>query len=53
LEIEQQNLYSLKMEKVAGAGGNVALAAVLAEARETADRQDRQRSAAVQSKEDV
>jgi NAD(P)-dependent dehydrogenase (short-subunit alcohol dehydrogenase family) len=52
-EIEQQNLYSLKMEKVAGAGGNVALAAVLAEARETADHQDKQRSAAVQGKEGV
>lgn len=49
-EIEQQNLYSLKMDKVAGGGGNAALAAVLAEARQTAERQEEQSSAAVQGK---
>lgn len=49
-EIEQQNLYSLKMDKVAGTGGNAALAAVLAEARDTAERQEKQNLAAVQGK---
>lgn len=49
-EIEQQNLYSLKLDKVAGVGGNAALTAVLAEARHTAERQEGQSSAAVQGK---
>lgn len=49
-EIEQQNLYSLKMDKVTGTGGNAALAAVLAEARHTAKRQEKQDLAAVQGK---
>jgi NAD(P)-dependent dehydrogenase (short-subunit alcohol dehydrogenase family) len=35
--IEERNLYSLKMEKLAEAGGNPELAAVLAEARRAAD----------------
>jgi len=47
-EIEQQNLYSLKMDKVAGASGNAAHAAILAEARQAAERQAKQGSAATQ-----
>jgi NAD(P)-dependent dehydrogenase (short-subunit alcohol dehydrogenase family) len=49
-EIELQNLYSLKIEKVAGAGGNAALAAVLADARQAAEQQEKQSSAAALGK---
>lgn len=49
-EIELQNLYSLKIEKVAGAGGNTALAAVLADARQAAEQQEKQCSVTLQGK---
>jgi hypothetical protein len=46
-EIEQQNLYLLKLDKVPGSAGNPALASILKEARQAAERPELQSAPAV------
>lgn len=48
-EIEQQNLYSLKLDKVPGSASNPAMASVLREARQTAERPELQSAPAVEA----
>ena len=48
-EIEQQNLYSLKLDRVPGSVGNPAMASVLREARQTAERPELQSAPAVEA----
>jgi NAD(P)-dependent dehydrogenase (short-subunit alcohol dehydrogenase family) len=48
-EIEQQNLYSLKLDKVPGSASNPAMASVLKEARQTAERPELQSALVVEA----